>query len=132
VAKAFLGKGWVFLVTVDAITRKIAIAAYEQDIKEAIRIILSTAKGERVMRPDFGSGIHDLVFASMSTAMIGLLESNVREALTTWEPRIELLKVEVSTDEAHIGKLKVNIDYRVRETNREDNLVYPFYVREGR
>ena len=107
------------------------MAAYEQDIKEAIRIILSTTKGERVMRPDFGSGIHDLVFASMSTAMIGLLESNVREALTTWEPRIELLRVEVSTDEAHMGKLKVNIDYRVRETNREDNLVYPFYVSEG-
>jgi Bacteriophage baseplate protein W len=131
VAKAFLGKGWAFPVTVDATTGKIAMAAYEQDIKEAIRIILSTSKGERVMRPDFGSGIHDLVFASMSTAVIGLLESDVREALTTWEPRIELLRVEVSTDEAHIGKLKVNIDYRVRETNREDNLVYPFYVREG-
>jgi phage baseplate assembly protein W len=131
VAKAFLGKGWAFPVTVDATTGKIAMAAYEQDIKEAIRIILSTSKGERVMRPDFGSGIHDLVFASMSTAVIGLLESDVREALTTWEPRIELLRVEVSTDEAHIGKLKVNIDYRVRETNREDNLVFPFYVREG-
>jgi phage baseplate assembly protein W len=131
VAKAFLGKGWAFPVTVDAITGKIAMAAYEQDIKEAIRIILSTSKGERVMRPDFGSSLHDLVFASVSTAMIGLLESNVREALTTWEPRIELLRVEVATDEAHIGKLKVNIDYRVRETNREDNLVYPFYVSEG-
>jgi hypothetical protein len=131
VAKAFLGKGWAFPVTVDATTGKIAMAAYEQDIKEAIRIILSTSKGERVMRPDFGSGIHDLVFASMSTAVIGLLESDVREALTTWEPRIELLRVEVAADEAYIGKLKVNIDYRVRETNREDNLVYPFYVREG-
>jgi phage baseplate assembly protein W len=131
VAKAFLGKGWAFPVTVDATTGKIAMAVYEQDIKEAIRIILSTSKGERVMRPDFGSGLHDLVFASVSTAMIGLLESNVREALTTWEPRIELLRVEVAADEAHIGKLKVNIDYRVRETNREDNLVYPFYVREG-
>jgi phage baseplate assembly protein W len=131
VAKAFLGKGWAFPVTVDATTGKIAMAVYEQDIKEAIRIILSTSKGERVMRPDFGSGLHDLVFASVSTAMIGLLESNVREALTTWEPRIELLRVEVAADEAYIGKLKVNIDYRVRETNREDNLVYPFYVREG-
>jgi hypothetical protein len=131
VAKAFLGKGWAFPVTVDATTGKIAMAVYEQDIKEAIRIILSTSKGERVMRPDFGSGLHDLVFASVSTAMIGLLESNVREALTTWEPRIELLRVEVAADEAHIGKLKVNIDYRVRETNRDDNLVYPFYVSEG-
>jgi phage baseplate assembly protein W len=131
VAKAFLGKGWAFPITVDASTGKIAMAAYEQDIKEAIRIILSTTKGERVMRLDFGSGIHELVFASMSTAMIGLLESNVREALITWEPRIELRKVEVSTEEAHIGKLKVNIDYRVRETNRDDNLVYPFYVSEG-
>jgi phage baseplate assembly protein W len=131
VTKAFLGKGWALPVTVEAATGKIAMSAYEQDIKEAIRIILSTTKGERVMRPDFGCGIHDLVFESMHTATLGLVESNVREALINWEPRIEVISVDVSTAEADNGRLNVNIDYRVRETNREDNLVYPFYVNEG-
>lgn len=107
------------------------MSEYEQDIKESIWIILSTAKGERVMRPDFGCGIHDLVFASMNTATLGLVESTVRDALTTWEPRVEVINVGVSTKEANNGRLEVSIDYRVRQTNNEFNLVYPFYLTEG-
>jgi len=107
------------------------MSEYEQDVREAIWIILSTAKGERVMRPDFGCGIHELVFAAMNTATIGLVESSVREALVTWEPRVEILDLDVSTQQAHEGKLMVSIDYRVRETNNEFNLVYPFYLTEG-
>lgn len=130
-SKQFLGRGWKFPVMVDFSAYTVAMSEYEQDIREAIWIILSTAKGERVMRPDFGCGIHNLVFASMNAATIGSVESNVREALITWEPRIEIINLEVSTDEAHNGKLKVSIDYRVRETNNEFNLVYPFYITEG-
>lgn len=129
--KEFLGRGWKFPVVVDFSANQITMSEYEQDIKEAIWIILSTAKGERVMRPDFGCGIHDLLFASMNAATLGSVESNVREALITWEPRIEIINIEVSTDEAHNGKLKVGIDYRVRDTNNEFNLVYPFYITEG-
>ncbi|RZN41689.1 MAG: baseplate protein [Methanophagales archaeon ANME-1-THS] len=130
-AKEFLGKGWKFPVNVDT-KGKIAMAQYEQDIKEAIWIILSTAKGERVMRPDFGSGIYDFVFAPISTATMGMIEASVREALTLWEPRIELLTVNVSADRAEEGKLLISIDYRVRTTNNEFNLVYPFYLKEGK
>lgn len=105
------------------------MSMYEQDIKEAIRIILSTAKGERVMRPTYGCGIHDLPFESINrTTVRGLVEETIREALILHEPRIELLRVEANEDEAVNGKLLVSIDYRVRETNREDNLVYPFYT----
>jgi phage baseplate assembly protein W len=129
-AKDFLGIGWKFPVGVDSYG-KIAMSKYEEDIKEAIRIILGTAKGERVMRPDFGCGIHDLVFAPINTATIGLVESTVREALTKYEPRIDLINVEVLDDEAAEGKLMVSIDYRVRATNNEFNLVYPFYLSEG-
>ncbi|MBM3235950.1 GPW/gp25 family protein [Candidatus Poribacteria bacterium] len=130
-AKEFLGVGWKFPVNVD--TRgNIQMSEYEQDIKEAIWIILATSKGERVMRPDFGSGIYDYVFAPINTATIGLIENSVREALTLYEPRIEPLRVEVSTEEADEGKLLVGIDYRVRNTNNEFNLVYPFYLTEGR
>jgi Bacteriophage baseplate protein W len=130
-AKDFLGAGWKYPVRTDA-DRKIAMSEYEVDIKEAIWIILGTAKGERVMRPDFGCGIHDFVFAPINTATVNLVENAVREALTLWEPRIELTKVEVSTERADEGKLIVSIDYRVRTTNNRFNLVYPFYLKEGR
>lgn len=129
--KNFLGKGWKFPVAVDTATGRIAMSEYEQDIKESIWIILSTSKGERVMRPDFGCGIHDYVFASLNTTTINLVQNSVREALTLWEPRIELIKVDVSQEKAHEGKLEVGIDYRVRTTNNRFNLVYPFYVKEG-
>jgi phage baseplate assembly protein W len=129
-AKEFLGVGWKFPVQVNG-HGSIAMSEFEQDIRESIRIILSTSKGERAMRPDFGCGIHDFVFASMNTTTIGLIESSVREALTRWEPRIELLSVLVSTDEAELGRLLVGVNYRVRATNNEFNLVYPFYLTEG-
>lgn len=130
-AKAFLGRGWKFPARVDLNTGKIALSEFEQDIREAIWIILSTAKGERVMRPEFGCGIHDLVFASINTATLALVESNIRETLARFEPRIELLNVNISAAEAQNGKLLISMDYRVRQTNNEFNLVYPFYLTEG-
>lgn len=122
----FLGVGWKFPVRVEA--GKIAMSKYEEDIREAIWIILSTAKGERVMHPDFGCGIHDLVFSTINTTTLGLVENAVREALIKYEPRIEVLDVSINTED---GKLLISIDYRVRATNNEYNLVYPFYLTEG-
>lgn len=130
-AREFLGKGWKFPVSVDGSTGKIELSEYEQDIKEAIRIILSTSKGERVMRPDFGCGIHDFVFSSINTTTLGLIQSSVREALILWEPRIEILGVQALTDSLGLGRLTIHIDYKVRTTNNRFNLVYPFYLREG-
>lgn len=127
----FLGKGWKFPVKT-GLDGRIAMSQYEEDIKESIWIIIGTAKGERVMRPDFGCGIHDLVFAPINTATVTLIENSVREALTLWEPRIELISVEASTKKANEGELPVSIDYRVRTTNNRVNLVYPFYLKEGR
>ena len=130
-AREFLGKGWKFPVGVDS-KGEIEMSEHEQDIKEAIWIILSTAKGERVMRPDFGCGIHDFVFAAINAANIGLIESSVREALTVWEPRIEFKDVSVSTEKVDEGQLLISIDYEVRATNNEFNLVYPLYLTEGK
>lgn len=128
-AKEFLGIGWKFPVNVDN-DGKISMSEYETDIKEAIRIILGTAKGERLMRPDFGCGIHDFVFSPINTATLSLVENTVREGLTLWEPRIELIKLEVIPEESDQGKLLVSIDYQVRVTNNRFNLVYPFYLKE--
>ena len=129
-AKEFLGIGWKYPVNVDK-NKRIAVSRYEEDIKEAVRIILGTAKGERVMRPDFGCGIHELVFAPINTTTVNQVENSVREALTVWEPRIELIGVKVSMEKANEGMLPVSIDYRVRTTNNRYNLVYPFYLKEG-
>lgn len=129
--KDFLGKGWKFPVHVNK-TGKLEMSAYEKDIEEAILIILKTAKGERVMRPDFGCGIFDFVFASMNTATITMMEARVREALVLWEPRIDIKNIDLSPDPGEDGRLLISIDYLVKSTNNRFNLVFPFYLREGR
>ncbi|MCI0489634.1 MAG: GPW/gp25 family protein [Blastocatellia bacterium] len=126
--KDFLGRGLKFPVGVEA-TGKIALSEYEQDIREAIRIILLTAKGERVMRPDFGAGLYEFVFEGMSATTLGSVQAAVREALIKWEQRIQLLAVDVTADTGEIGKLLISIDYRVRATNTKFNLVFPFYLK---
>jgi phage baseplate assembly protein W len=128
-AKAFLGRGWAFPVRLDA-AGEIEMDGAEEDIRQSIRIILGTAPGERAMRPAFGCGIHDRVFAAVSMATIGEIETAVREALVNWEPRIEVESVRVSSEEIDRGRLLIGIGYRVRSTNNRFNLVYPFYLRE--
>lgn len=130
-SNAFLGRGWKFPVAVNPTTGRIAMSEFEDDIRESIRIILATAPGERVMRPDFGCGIHDLVFSTISRVTVGLFESRVREAITKWEARVDIVKLEISTRDAANGKLEINLTYLVRDTNTEFNLVFPFYLTEG-
>lgn len=127
----FLGVGWSFPVSFDAVLGDLALSAYARDVKEAIRIILHTAPGERVMRPGFGCGIHEMVFEEISTTTVFAVESRIRDALVTYEPRIEVIEVRVDPFQAMSGILLITIDYRVRRTNQTDNLVYPFYFREG-
>lgn len=129
--REFLGIGWSFPVGFDPVVGDIALSKYARDVKEAIRIILHTAPGERMMRPDFGCGINQLVFEELSTTTLFAVEAAVRDALVTYEPRIDLLGVQVDPFEAQQGILLVTIDYRVRRTNQTDNLVYPFYFDEG-
>jgi len=125
----FLGVGWKFPVRAGG-DGKIIMSRFEDDIHEAIRIILGTAKGERVMQPDFGCGIHDMVFEPINTTTLSLIQNSVREGLTVWEPRIEVINVAVSQEAAYEGQLLISIDYRVRRTNNRFNLVYPFYISE--
>jgi phage baseplate assembly protein W len=129
--KDFLGRGWAYPVAFDPTTASVAEAVYEQDIKQAIRIILETSPGERVMRPDFGCGIHSLVFTAINSAALTRVEASVRDALTRFEARIELLEVSTDPLKAAEGILLVIIEYRVRRTNQTGNLVYPFYFKEG-
>ena len=129
--KDFLGVGWAYPVETDPLTGDVALARYDIDVKQAIRIILGTSPGERVMRPRFGCGIRDLVFEEINVTTIRAVESSVRDALTTYEARVEILDIDVDPSEALDGKLLVSLRYRIRATNQVDNLVYPFYFREG-
>lgn len=125
----FLGRGWKFPVNVDP-AGGIASSEYEEDVREGIGLILRTSRGERVMQPDFGCGIHEMVFSVINTATAGQVEEMVKEALILWEPRIEVTGVKASVDPVDDGRMAIAIDYRVRATNSEFNLVYPFYLKE--
>jgi len=127
----FLGKGWGFPVERDESKERFAVAEYEESVRQAIRIILSTPLGERVMRPDFGCAIHELVFAPNSAATQGLAEHYVSEALLLWEPRIEVLDVKAVASGEQDEALLIGINYRVRLTDSRFNLVYPFYLNRG-
>ena len=127
--KAFLGRGWAFPVAAEQ--GAIALAEYEEDIRQAIRIILGTDPGERVMRPDFGAGLRALVFEPINTSTLALARHRVEQALVLWEPRIDSITVDVTAQPTR-GLLEIAVRYRVRRTNTFYNLVYPFYLQEGR
>ena len=123
----FLGQGWRFPMGVDG-RGGLAISRYDRDIEQSIVIILSTARGERVMRPEFGSGIHDFIFAPYNATTAGLLAYHVQESLARWEPRIEVTGVDVEPVPGDSSQIMIDIRYVVKGTNDERNLVYPFYL----
>jgi uncharacterized protein len=122
-----IGSGLAFPLQVDR-RGGIALAHDEHDIEQAIELILGTAPGERPMRPEFGCGVHDFVFDSIDAATVGKMEIEIRDALDRWEPRIEVQEVDFDLSGVAEGRLMIDIGYRVRATNTERNLVYPFYV----
>jgi Bacteriophage baseplate protein W len=126
----YLGIGWKFPLQVTPGGR-LAAARYEQRIEESIYLILSTAKGERVMLPDFGCGIHELVFAPNNITTRSLVIANARQALVRYEPRIDVLDVNAESAPEQPNLLLIRVDYRIRANNARGNLVYPFYIREG-
>lgn len=128
--REFLGLGWKFPLQVTP-AGGIARARYEQRVEESVYLILSTAKGERVMLPEFGCGIHDLVFQPNTPGTIGLVAQQVRRALVQWEPRIDVLDLVVESPPGEPTLLLIRVGYRIRANNALANVVYPFYLREG-
>jgi phage baseplate assembly protein W len=136
--KAFLGVGWAFPLRASA--GRTATAAYDEDIREAIRIIIGTNPGERVMRPDFGAGLNQFLFEPVNTTTLATLQQRVQAALVDWEPRIDVNTVTVTAqwpsdatvpDPNDRDVLFIQVAYTVRATNSNQNLVYPFYLGEG-
>jgi phage baseplate assembly protein W len=128
-AKTFLGTGLNFPLRTDA-RGKIVLTSGSQDIEQAIRIILSTRPGERVMRPTFGCRAHELLFEPRSPTTISLLQEYVYEALRIWEPRINLLKVDVVADNSNVGALLAEVEYEIKATHDTRSIVHPFFIEE--
>lgn len=122
-----LGRGWGLPVRLDADGQGIALVTGPEAVAQSIWTILATAPGERVGQPQFGCGIHDLVFAPSGAGTAALVAEQVRGALEEWEPRIELLGVQVESRPAEL-MLMIRVDYRLRAAPGVHNLVFPFYL----
>jgi phage baseplate assembly protein W len=129
-AKAFLGRGWGFPTAIDA-ERRIEGAEYEAMVRQSVLIILQCNHHERVMRPDFGANLRALVFHPLNTTTMSLARHQVEQALVLWEPRIDHVVVKVAAVPT-VARMDITVEYRVRTTNTFYNLVFPFYLREGR
>ena len=129
-AAQFIGRGWSFPLRVDS-SGAFALSGGEDDVAEAIKLILGTSPGERPMRPEFGCAVHDLVFDTVDASLAGRAATLVSAALTHWEPRIEVLSVTARPDDGGGGDgppvLRISVDYRISATNDRRNLVFPFY-----
>lgn len=129
--RSFLGTGWAFPIALDT-AGEIATVSGDEDVHQAIRIVLGTSLGERAMRPAYGAGLEALVYEPLNTATIALARYRVEQALIRYEPRIDVLAVTAEAAARETGRLDISIEYRVRATNTFYNLVYPFYLVEGR
>ncbi len=127
--RSFLGRGIGYPLRVDG-SGGVALSSYEENIEECIRIVLGTAPGERIYRPEFGCRVHDYVFAPNNAHTRNLVAFYAREALLKWEPRIDQVEVECEPDPDAPNRLRIEIGYSVRATNSHFNLVYPFFLRK--
>lgn len=126
-ASDFVGQGIAFPLAIDH-TGGFAWSSGGDALDRSLRMILSTAPNERVMRPEFGCGIWDLLFAPLNPSTVGLMADAVRQAVARWEPRVELEEVTVEPDEHDAGRVAIHLTYRTRDRNDRRNLVYPFYL----
>jgi phage baseplate assembly protein W len=122
-----IGRGWAFPPQLD-MRGQVALTTEDTEIQQAIYIILSTAPGERVMRPEFGCRIHEYIFAPSNAATAAAVEAEVRLALSRWEPRIDLVDVLVTPSQSAIGMLMIELKYEVKATHDQRSLVFPFYL----
>jgi phage baseplate assembly protein W len=130
VNEEFIGRGWAFPLRVDA-TGGIALVGREQEVEEAIRLILGTSPGERPMRPEFGCRIHEYLFSPADSETAGAIAREVRGALQRWEPRIDVVDVTVTFDAREATLLYIDVSYAIKASNDRRNLVFPFYVIPG-
>ncbi|MEM0939796.1 MAG: GPW/gp25 family protein [Bacteroidota bacterium] len=129
--RSFLGRGWSFPPKFALEKTAVVMVEAEEDIAQSILIILSTRKGERLINPEFGCGIHDLVFEEIDTSIKYQIKDLIGTALLFFEPRIKVLDIEVKLDQQVEGRINIIINYVIKTVNKRSNMVYPFYFLEG-
>ena len=131
IEKSFLGTGWSFPPTFDKNLGDVKMVSDEKDIKESLQIYLNTRRGERLMRLNYGSTIHDHVFDSSRNDNLNFLSERLKNDIRTFEPRIIVNAVNIDTSDVKDGIVRFGIQYEIQSTNIRDNIVYPFYLVEG-
>lgn len=129
--KAFLGRGWTFPPAFDKDTKEVEMTEGDADIQNSLRILLSTAIGERVMQPKFGCNLNDMMFESLDVSLQTEMRNRIETALLFFEPRINVKSIELFTRNEIEGQILISIEYVTRSTNARSNLVFPFYLTEG-
>ncbi|MDR4505837.1 MAG: GPW/gp25 family protein [Candidatus Scalindua sp.] len=129
--KEFLGRGWSFPPSFNRSFKGVKMLEQEADIVSSLEVLLSTAQGERVMQPQYGCNLEELVFESLDTRMKTLMADKVESAILYHEPRIDLEKVRLDESRELEGVVLIEITYRVKSTNSRFNFVYPYYLLEG-
>lgn len=129
--RSFLGTGWRFPPRFDRSFGQVGMAEEEEDIRESLFILLSTAPGERVMRPTYGCGLQRLVFETVDESLVTEIKDLIRRAVLFFEPRVVLEDTSVDYEDIYQGILRIELRYRVISTNSRANMVYPFYFLEG-
>jgi len=128
---AFLGRGWGFPPTFDKASKSVGMLEEEADIESSLEILLSTRLGERIMQPNYGCNLDDMVFEAMNLTMLTYLKDLVENAILYFEPRIDLDAVRIDTARDLEGMLVIIVNYTIRTTNSRFNFVFPFYKNEG-
>ena len=129
--KAFLGTGWSFPPTFSRLDASVVMVSDDTDIRQSLWVLFSTSLGERIMLPEYGSQIWQMVFQAINTTLTSRLQEMVRQAILNWEPRIDVDQVSVQPDATAHGLVLITVYYTIRRTNARSNLVYPFYIQEG-
>lgn len=128
---AFIGTGWSFPPTFSRANSSVVMVSNDQDIQESLKVLFSTALGERIMLPTYGADLWSQVFKSVTTAYKSQLADYVYTAIVNWEARIDVDDVQITEDDNVDGLLMILVSYTIRQTNSRSNLVYPFYIGEG-
>ncbi len=127
----FLGRGWSFPPTFNAQLKEIEMAEKKEDIEQSLRILLTTAIGERVMQPKYGCNMDELVFEALNTTTKTIIKDKVKTAILYFEPRIEPKKIELNTANELEGEVLIEVEYVIRSTNNRFNFVFPYYRNEA-
>jgi uncharacterized protein len=129
--ESFLGTGWSFPPSFNKTNRFVRMSSDEKDIMESLQVLLSTRPGERIMLPDYGCSLEELLFESINLTLTTQITEIVRTSIIYYEPRIDLINLTLNQEDSFNGRIDIILDYRIRSTNTRQNMVYPFYRNEG-